>query len=88
MAYVFVIPALGRYRQVGQEVKIILSLHRSPRPAWDTGDLASKKRKKKLEEALGGGGGPNGAEAAHLCEGPFSSVPPIAAEKKLANVLG
>lgn len=50
MAYVFVLPALARYR----ELKIILSLHGSLRPAWDTGDLVSKKRKKKPEEALGG----------------------------------
>lgn len=78
MAYVFVLPALARYR----ELKIILSLHGSLRPAWDTGDLVSKKRKKKPEEALGGGC-PNGAEAAHLCEGPFPSVPPIAAGKKI-----
>lgn len=87
MAYVFVLPALARYRQGRQELKIILSLHGSLRPAWDTGDLVSKKRKKKPEEALGGGC-PNGAEAAHLCEGPFPSVPPIAAGKKLANALG
>lgn len=66
MAYVFLIPAVGRYRQVGQEFKIILSLYGSLRPAWDTGDLISKKRKKKLEEALGGGEG-----VTSCAKGPF-----------------
>lgn len=77
-------PSTGK---VGQEFKIILSLCGSLRPALDTGDLISNKRKKKPEEALGGGC-PKGAEAVHLCEGPFPSVPPIAAGKKLANALG
>lgn len=53
-AWAFVILALGRDRQQGQEFKTILGLLESLRPAWDTRDLVSKTRKEKLDRALGG----------------------------------
>lgn len=52
-SWAFVILALGRYRQEGKEFKVILSLHGSLRPVWDTRDLISKTRKEKLDRALG-----------------------------------
>lgn len=50
----FVVLALGRYRQEGQDFKAILSLHSSLRPAWDTRDLVSKSKKGETRRGPGG----------------------------------